>query len=92
MTTSSFLISDAWMHCFVGTRETRVRWAYDPTADRLVAQAANGPGWETLHPRELADLREGLTDNDAFTRPTDFEEITSTATWPAWAEEDRCFS
>lgn len=85
VTTPDVMVSDAWMHCFVGSRETLVRWAYDPRADRLVGQANNGGHWETLHPDELADLRAELDDNAVLVSPFAEEEVQITREWPAWA-------
>jgi hypothetical protein len=87
VSTSRVLVSDAWMHCFVGSRETLVRWAYDPRTDHLVSQANNGGHWEPLHPEEQADLRAELVDNEVLTSPFEQEDVTLSQKWPIWAGE-----
>ena len=82
---SPLLVSDHWMHCFVGSQETLVRWAYDPSTDKLVAQTRAGLGWEGLLADDLDDLREELDDNDVLEAPEAHDDVRLTQQWPMWA-------
>lgn len=83
--TTRALVSDSWMHCFVGSHETQVRWAYDPTHDHLAAQAKSGLGWDALQSAELADLRDELEDNDILAAPEANDDVRVALVWPTWA-------
>ena len=78
-------VSDHWMHCFVGSQETLVRWAYEPTNDHLVGQAKSGWGWCALSASELVDLREELEDNGVLEVPEDHDDVRRDQRWPVWA-------
>lgn len=78
-----FLVSDGWIHCFVGSQETLVRWAYCLANDVLVAHACHAGRWALLGPRETEDLREELEDNDVLDGDS-AEDTYGAAHWPAW--------
>ena len=82
---SPYLVCEGWMHCFVGSQETLVRWAYDLDRSRLVADMRCGWKWIALSAKELADLKEDLDTNEALESPDEWPGVLPSNVWPAWA-------
>lgn len=61
---SKYLVAQHWIHCFVGSQESRTAWVLDITQRKLVCGFLNYRGrLELLDPSELADLQEGVEGN-----------------------------
>lgn len=82
---SRYLVSDGWGHCFVGSKETLLRFVFDRQTDNFVAcDAFVGGRWEACHRSERADLRESLEDNNVFENPQDSGCVEEVAEVPEW--------
>lgn len=73
-----YLVSPAWSHIFVGTREELTRWVYDRATRTLVfAQVKDGTDWINMEAWPTADLLESIHDNEVSLQPDEFDVLES---------------
>lgn len=65
----NYMKADNWGHCFIGSRETIVRWvcSIDDQGDVTViaGQCSDGRGgWEDMNRSEMKDVEESIIDNN----------------------------
>jgi hypothetical protein len=84
-----YLKVESWGHCFVGSKESTVRWVCsidelgDPTV--IAGQCLNGMGkWEEMSRSEMADVQESIVDNDLVSDFLDYG-LEWTEKLPDWA-------
>jgi len=84
-----WLVSDEYGHCFVGSKETRTRWAVDLETGKMVyAQSFGETKWSDLHRDEVEDLREDVMDvNEVRLSPEDFGAVLRDVP-PTWAHDE----
>lgn len=82
---SLYLSAAAWGHCFVGNRESTVRWLYAPSQNVVpYAEIRDGIKWDALSADEVADIHESLVDNDVSIQHHDFDEVEYSDDIPSW--------
>lgn len=84
-----WLVCEEYGHCFVGSKETRTRWAVDLETGKMVyAQSFGDTRWSDLHRDEIADLREDVMDvNEVRLNPEDFGAVLRDLP-PTWALDE----
>ncbi|MBK6616458.1 hypothetical protein [Ottowia sp.] len=84
-----YLLAETWSHCFVGSKESTVRWLLEIGVGVIAGQVLNGNRWEDMHRAEIADMQEEIDDNmivDVWA--TEFEgEIVMVTDIPDWARD-----
>lgn len=84
-----YLLAENWGHCFVGSKESTVRWLLEIGVGVIAGQVRNGNRWEDMHRAEIADMQEEIDDNmivDVWA--TEFEgEIVMVTDIPDWARD-----
>lgn len=86
---NQYMEAENWVHCFVGSKETNVRWvcSIDGQGDvKVVAgQCSNGRGgWEDMSVSEMRDVQESIIDNNLVEEFSDFG-LQMTSSLPEWA-------
>ena len=59
----AYLLAENWGHCFVGSKESTVRWLLEIGVGVIAGQVLNGNRWEDMHRAEIADMQEEIDDN-----------------------------
>lgn len=84
-----YLLAENWGHCFVGSKESTVRWLLEIGVGVIAGQVLNGNRWEDMHRAEIADMQEEIDDNMIVDMwATEFEgEIVMVTDIPDWARD-----
>ena len=89
-----YLVSDGWIHIFVGTHESYTQWVLDVETRKLVCGfVEDGTHWETLDGHLLQDLQEDIDGNvlreiDRGTFNAEEMDLIETDTLPDWAQDE----
>lgn len=82
-----YLVAEHWGHCFVGSKESTVRWVLEIGIGVICGQVLHGSRWEDMHRSEIADMQEEIDDNSIVENWTSEHEgsIEMVSELPAWA-------
>lgn len=82
-----YLVAENWGHCFVGSKESTVRWVLEIGVGVIAGQVLNGGRWHDMHRSEIADMQEEIDDNNIVEMyATEHSgEIVLTEELPDWA-------
>ena len=58
-----YLVAASWGHCFVGSKESIVRWVLEIGAGVVAGQVLNAGRWHDMHKSEIDDVQEEIDDN-----------------------------
>lgn len=85
-----YLVAEEWGHCFVGSKESTVRWVLEIGVGVIAGQVLNRGKWEDMHRSEIADMQEEIDDNSIVdVWQADFgDSITMVIELPDWAKPD----
>ncbi|KWU19049.1 hypothetical protein [Burkholderia cenocepacia] len=82
-----YLVCDGWAHCFVGSKESVLRFVIDLSTRQFVrCDALVRSKWEACDPSEKKDVMESLHDNDVFETVEDWA-MTLTDAVPEWTAD-----
>jgi hypothetical protein len=84
-----YLVAAHWVHCFVGSKESTTRWAYEIGVGVVAGQVLNAGRWQDMHHSELKDVQESIDQNDIVeTYASEYSsEIVLTGELPFWGEQ-----
>jgi len=59
-----YLVAKSWTHCFVGSRETNVRWVLEIGVGVIAGQVMKAGHCRNMHRSEIQDIQAEIDDND----------------------------
>lgn len=86
-TQPKYLVAEHWGHCFVGSKESTVRWVLEIGVGVIAGQVRRGSRWDDMHRSEIVDIQEEIDDNSVVEHwQTEHEgSIVMTTELPEWA-------
>lgn len=83
-----YIVSEGWGHCFVGSKESTVRFVYDRRLNRLIECQVHvgGARFEACSAAETEDVFDSVARTNAvFEAPDDWFDVYQTNELPTWA-------
>lgn len=83
---NAFMHTDGWTHCFVGSKQSYVRWLFSVHCNKVIyAEINTGYKWVALSTTECEDLTESIVSTEDLPNMIDdFDDVVLGDELPAW--------